>query len=224
MLLKISFALLLIVLLIVCIVGARNFTRMDKAMRVFFTLILIVFVTEAISFTLYVQGMSRNTLSHIFSGVELILVGAYFFHCLPLRKKRFSIIVFSLFALALAIGNYIFFQEKRYNSNMLMAESFIIISMALIVFFNFLKNDDLSDMVNNPHFRIWVGLLTLWSSTFFFWAFLLYLQKLHPTYLTWIYLIQVALNILIYGLFGYTFYKLSKKNNNPAIEKDMTTN
>jgi hypothetical protein len=77
--------------------------------------------------------------------------------------------------------------------------------MSLYVFYTLLKKDNLSNVTENPHFKIWVGLLLMWSCSFFYWAFIFYLDQ---DYLWWATTARAVWNILIYGWFGYSYYSL----------------
>lgn len=90
--------------------------------------------------------------------------------------------------------------------------------MSLFSLYKLLLRENLLDVLHYAHFRIWIAVLILWSSTFFFWAFLNYLRENHSTFYSHVAIGQVIINIAVYAFVGYTFWGLKnapcKKANN----------
>src|SRR5690606_13108066 len=140
---------------------------------------------------------------------ELALTAYFFLYSTTIRARTWLLIVIALASIVLGIGNLLLFQPiMTYNTNMLMIECILTIGMALYALFDMMKKDEIIDILNHPHFRIWTALLILWTGTFFFWAFLSYLKNNNKQVYILLSVVQASLNILVYAFMGYTFYKI----------------
>jgi hypothetical protein len=196
---NISFTFYLIILILINYVGFKKYCYLDEALRVFVILMFLTLINELISFTLQVSDLFKAPLSHVFSIFELSLLIIFYLKCRFKQIKPYCEILAFLVASFLGLTNFLFFQSLFvYNSYMIMTESVIITSMALLFMFDLLKRDELTNVFSNTHFRIWVSELVLWSSMFFYWAFILFIQKINPTYVSFLNVFQISINLSVY--------------------------
>lgn len=198
----------LAILLTAIIAGLVRWKNMDKALRIFWVLVSLSFMSEITA--LYCKHLfgTKAPVYHFFSIAELFLISLYFIYSLSLAYKRWHIALIALVCLTLGLSNLYFFQPLlRYNTNMLMIECVLIIAMALFALFRILLRDDLVKIFQYPHFKIWIALLVLWTSTFFFWALLSYLREKNPAYYSVIATGQVLINLFFYSYIALIFSK-----------------
>lgn len=203
------FYLYLIELLILIVVGFGIHKKFDKALRFFYYLLVLTLFSEGISIYFEIEYKTKAPVYHFYSILELFLISLYFLYSV-FPRPRISIVFFSgLFCAILGLGNLYFFQPLiTYNTNMLMIECVLIIAMALFALFKIMQQDEIVNVFSHPHFQIWIALLFLWTSTFFFWAFLDYLKKENLGYYEIIATGQTLINLFIYGYFVSVFLKL----------------
>lgn len=205
------FYICLLIFFIDSIIGFIHRQSMDKATKIFHLLIVTSLVSEIIGAIVEAKLQTKAPVYHIFSIVELFLYLLFFLQTIQLKVKGFIILFLAAASCTLGLGNLYFFQPlKEYNTNMLMIECLLIICMALYSLYKLFLRESLIDVVHHPHFRIWVAILILWSSTFFFWAFLNYLRQQKSTYYEYIEIGQILINIAVYIYIGFTFHGIRK--------------
>ena len=197
----------LLTVLAATLAGLRRMDRMDRPLRLILLLLILILVNESLGLYSKINWGTKAALSHVFSIPELALVNLYFLYTCFRRPARAAIITALLLPVALAGANMLWLQPIQvYNSNMLMAQSILIIAMALYALYRMMRSDHLLHITAYPHFRIWVILLVLWTSTIFFWPMFDLLSN--TRFFIPIGYVQSVLNILIYGGIGLTFYQL----------------
>lgn len=198
------------------IVGIFRFKIFDSAMRIVLLWLLIIAIAELITYTLLKteQHAQKYLVFHSSSIVELILVSSYFLKIFC-QKKHFlkAMICNAILWPTLGILNIIYLQPiSQINTNMLMLESLCIITMSLYFIYRVLKNDSVINIFANPHFWIWVLWLILWSTTFFFWAFIRILYRSQWEHVNTIMNLQAFINLIVYTGIAFTLLFYSKKN------------
>lgn len=180
-------------------------------MRIWIGLLCMNALFELISYYCFKTQLYnlRNAMYHFSTIIELILYTVYFITLLqPYRYDAFFKISIVIWPLIGALNIYFFEPLTWINTNMLMLQSFSLITMSLYVIYRMLKNTT-GNIFHSSHF--WVCVLWLISSsyTFFFWAFLKVLYKHHWEYMELILQLQIIMLIGIYTgvtiiLFTYT--------------------
>jgi len=117
----------------------------------------------------------------------------------------------------LAFLNEIFFQHiNNLNSNFIIFESFIVVSMSLYALYRILINDEIQAVVRYPHFWVWTSLLFYFSCSFFFWPCIKILYKQKSHYYGFIVSLQVIMNMVAYAGIGLTFIFFPKLTNDES--------
>ncbi len=191
-----------------------RYKDLDSAMRLLVLLLITITICELIAFVLYkTQHYSYRPVVYHFSCVfRIMLVTAYFIKLLkPSGGTR--LIVINVFLWLFAGGlNIVLLQPLNVlNTNMLMLECFSVITMSLYSVYWMIKNDKEEAIFVNAHFWIAVLWLVLFSSTFFFWAFIKILYKNHWTYMNIVLCLQGIINIIVYSGIGFVLFFYPKK-------------
>jgi hypothetical protein len=204
---KILIYLLAVVLAVAA--GIYNWKQLDKAARVFVVLLGVTLGNEISSIiNAYATG-NNMPLYHAFAVVQLTFIVAYFLHLHQIFTTG-RLVVAAGVATGAAVLNVINFQPlDGINSNFLMLESIIIIIMSIISLYRIIDDERIEWPSRNVHFRIWLFLLILWSSTFFWWGLYTYIEQNKELRNIANY-IRVVLNIIIYAGIGIALLKLPK--------------
>lgn len=191
--------------------GIFSFKFIDKGLRIFFVLIVITFISELVSLKIKEKLGTKAPVYHFYNVIQLSFIGIYFLYTVCIKPKFIQMAGIILGSSIIGVVNLLFFQPLlTVNTNMLIVECILIIGMALFSLFTFLKAEDETNPVRKPHFQIWMALLILWSSSFFFWALLSYLKQMRSEYYTWISAVQTSINIIVYAWIGIVFFKQGK--------------
>jgi|GEM_PF-3146088 len=194
------------------IVGAFYYKRMDIALKIFFFFLLVMYINEIFSIYFQQEYGSSSAVSHIYSIFELALISVYFIYTVFEKPKKILIAAVVLLSSLFGIGDIYIQKINTYNSYMLVLECLIICPQALYVLYKFSDREDILKLSEYPHFYIWRSLLVLWSVTFFYWSFVLYLKGSDEYPMILLY--YTLLNIMVYIPIGYALLKLRPKFNN----------
>ncbi len=163
------------VLLASVIVGIVRYKYYDKATRIILLLLSISLLSEIASYAaVRLEAIDlKDVIYHCYSIVEIVLVTLFFLEAIkPYRYRKLKLLAIFLWPV-MGILNVILLQPlRKLNTNMLMLESFSIITMSLYLIYWLLKKNSNENIVKNPHFQMAVVWLVYWSGTFFFWAFI----------------------------------------------------
>jgi hypothetical protein len=191
-----------LILLTGLIIGIRRYRFLDKGMRTLTILLLSTAVFELATYLSFitVNYALRPPIYHLSSVIEIILVSRYFIEQIkPFHYAKLLIINYCAWP-ALAVLNACFLQPvTRLNTNFLVLESFSIITMSLYSIYLLLKKNLAGNMFSIPGFWISVLWLILWSSTFFFWAFIKVLYNNGWPYMNAVLAMQSIINIIVYA-------------------------
>jgi hypothetical protein len=197
------------------VAGVVRFKRLDTAMRIIVYLMLATSVCEMFSFAMRTMKdyPLRYSVFHIYAVVEILLQSLFFIYAIQPRKYRRLITAGAVVWPAIGMLNVLFLQSfGALNTNMLMVESFSTITMSLYFIYWFIKNDQVILLYRHPHIRIAALLLLLWSSAFFFWAFVKILYSNHWPYYNLIDQTSTTINTLVYSGIALTFLLYPKKH------------
>ncbi len=152
--------------------GLLSFKKFSKLSPVTL-LLLVTFISEIIARFCAIKFRNNMPVYHIFSPIQLSLVGLFFFKNL---EKGFikNILPFIITAAALfSIVNAVFIQGiKTYPSYFFNLESLIIILYSSVLFIQFLERPSSENIFKNPVFIADIAIL--WFYLFSFLYFLLY--------------------------------------------------
>lgn len=191
-------------------VGLARYKQFDKAMRILVLWLLMIVIAELSTYFLIKSGKNniKPIVFHLSSVIEIILISAFFLRLL--KPPHYASLMFANILFWPIVGglNIIFLQPiTQLNTNMLMLESFSIISMSLYFIYQMLKNDLVENIFQQPHFWISVLWLILWGSTFFFWAFIRILYKNNWTHVGTVMNLHAATNLIVYaGITSVLFF------------------
>ncbi len=201
------------VIVIFCnaIIGALQYGKMDKPLRVFYLLVAAIFINEVV---IYLAGRNTNNIaiiSHIYSIFELAIISIYFLYTILAKPKWYLIVIAFLCSVIFELVDISVQKIENYNNYMIVVESLLICPMALYVLYNVSNREDIYELSDYPHFYIWRSLLIWWSVTFFYWEFLIFIKKSNQYPVIFIY--YLVFNILVYISIGYTLLRLKKTPN-----------
>ncbi|HTN16098.1 MAG TPA: hypothetical protein VL092_00350 [Chitinophagaceae bacterium] len=196
--------------------GLLRLKRYDSAMRIVVLWLCVIAVAELITYILLKTGQhtTKYLVFHISAVLELILISAYFLKlfCPPRLFTRYLLLICILCTTA-GLLNVRYLQSwDQLNTNMLMLESFCIITLSLYAIYRTLKNDLVLHLFRDAHFWIWVLWLVLWSATFFFWAFIRILYRSDWAYVGLVMNLQALINLVVYAGLSGILLLYTKKN------------
>lgn len=196
------------------VIGSIRYKDLDSAMRILVLLLFTIAICEFMAFMLYkTQHYSYRPVVYHFSCVfRIMLVTTYFIKLLQPSGGARLIVINIFFWLVIGSLNIIFLQPLHVlNTNMVMLECFSVITMSLYSVYWMVKNDRQEAIFINAHFWIAVLWLVLFSSTFFFWAFIKILYKNHWSYMNIVLCLQGVVNIIVYSGIAFVLFFYPKK-------------
>lgn len=207
------FSVYYIILLLATMTGIILYKRMNTALRFIVILLLLTVISEATSYILVkleAYGL-RYTVFHVYNILQLLMITQFFIYAIKPYHYRKLIIVASVLSPLIGILNIIYLQPiDKLNTNMLMFESVAINTMALYFIYYTIRNTGTRNIFKDIHVRIALLLLIMWSSTFFFWAFISVLFIGQWQYVNFASYVFMGVNIITYGGIGSVFIQLTK--------------
>ena len=200
----------LALILLMGIWGLYNYKTTNSLQKLIILLLVATGVNELCTVILPYLKINKNPLYHIFSVVEISLTTLYFLKTIHVRKYSLYARLSSILWIVLAIINFSFFQPlHKINSNFLILECVVIISMSIIALYVIFCDDTITNIVKHDLFWVWVCFLVLWAGTFFFWAGQSIINN--SPYMNLLSNCQAIINIVIYiGIFS-TFFISNKE-------------
>lgn len=207
----ILYILYLVVISCNAIVGALQYKKMDKALRIFYLLIVAIFLNEVITYFFVKAYKNASPVSHVYSIFELALITIYFLYTIFPKPKTYLILLSIICSIVFELIDMSFQKIEQYNNYMIVVESLLICPQALYVLYMISNRDDITKLSDYPHFYIWRSILIWWSVTFFYWEFLISIMKSYQYPV--IHVFYIAFNDIIYILILYTLLRLKRKTN-----------
>lgn len=176
------FCLCLLSILLATLVGVIRYKQYSIAMKIIVYGLIVTSISETAGFIVVNahRYALRYTFYHFYDIIESVLTTSYFIYVLkPNNQERlmkFNVIFWPV----IGVSNIIFFQPLgTMNTNMLMVESLMFISLSLFLIYETIRQNKVDNIFKYPHFWMAVLILLLWCSSFFFWAFVhsLYVDK-----------------------------------------------
>jgi hypothetical protein len=187
--------------------GTLSFCFLGKESKIIYFLIFITIIIESIGF--YNQHISierkiNPLVYQIFSPLEAILIGAYFFSIIEKKYLR-NLVVFLTIVDLIIFGFDLFFNDYKSLQNFklnLLPMGFYV--MFCIFFYQQLLQSDL-EIRTNPFFWIVTGILFFNTSFFFLTGFINYIRERNLALAKKLFSINHLINIFYYSLITYGF-------------------
>ncbi|MCW3123064.1 MAG: hypothetical protein JWQ38_2556 [Flavipsychrobacter sp.] len=197
--------------LLFCILsGLFVYKRLNASANVIFILVLLAGLTEYTGNVFSFFKINKAPLYHIYSLLEITLMSVFFLMTIKKYKKKYAIICFSFWLTICIINAQCFQPITKFNSYMLITESFVIIIMSLYALYAILSSDVVNVFRDNS-FWIWTVVLLFWSGTFFYWAYIELFYKEGIKFIKLITYFQIVINILFYLGIGAVFLRYPGK-------------
>jgi hypothetical protein len=182
---------------IACAAAIFRWKILSKADRLICLLMIITVFSEFLSLYLARTFGNNMAIQHIFSPLELLIVGFYFHHSVStFRKKKIGVLV-AVTGIALAILTTWFLEPLLTHPTIfLLTEAFIIIILSLFSFFHIFYKEEVR-LLTSVQFWISFIMLVFWSFTFFIWGTYASFGKIFG---------QEKLPILIYMILGINLF------------------
>ncbi len=195
------------VILLAILGSLYNLKDKDTASKIILVLLCLTLTSEIASHLAAIRYHNNMFIYHLFAPIQLIVIGIYF-DSINNRKGKVGTIV-GIIGIVLAIINSLFFQSfDVFNSNFLLFEGLVIMTLSLFSFQRILSNDNI-DIFRYKHFWIVVILIFFWSFTYTSLALysVLRVKKLFVmpfvTYLLW------SVNVITYAAIGFVLLYFS---------------
>jgi hypothetical protein len=196
-------------------IGYSKYKRMDAAIRLLVQWLTIIAIAELATYILKKMENhgQKYVVFHLSSTLEIVLITAYFIKLLRPKNSNILMTLNIVIWPSIALLNALFLQPiTELNTNMLMLESFSIITMSLYFIYKVIINNLVENIFQNPHFWISLLWLLLWSTTFFFWALIKILYRAHWRYTESVLTLQGIINLVVYAGITVVILFYSKKN------------
>ena len=197
------------------IIGIIRYKQLDISLKILVLLLIISSISDLSCFmAIILEKFSfRSTIFHFYNIIQGIFLTIYFLTNIKPNYNKIHLILIVLFWVSAGVLNFIFFQPLgTLNSNMLMLESFIFITLSLYYMYITMKNDRIGNIFRHTHFILSFILIVYWSTTFFFWACLKILYSNHWKYIMNFMYFESVIEILVFLSISATLFYYSKQN------------
>jgi len=211
---RILFILCYLSILIATITAITYYKRLNNAFRIIALLLLLTSVSELVCFiaVCYERYVLRYTIYHFYSIIQAFLITSYFIYAIKPFYNRKLILVSAVCWVAVGSINICFFQSlNELNSNMLMVESLVFITISLYFIYITLKNNMVQHIFRFPHFWMAVIWLVTWSTSISFWAFVKIIYRGQGDFIKIAITVQAIIEILSYLGIAATIYLFNKQ-------------
>jgi hypothetical protein len=200
-------------LLLASICGFIKYNKMNTASKV-----LVWYVSATCLFEAAATGAAyyfHNNLLvyHVYSYIQLFLISLYFNLASRKFRKNKLLIIIGVAGIVFGLLDALFIEKPRENENInthfLVMESFLIIGMSLLSFYELLSSDEFN-ISRNPRFWFSAIFLVFWSFTFFYWLVGLAVNTHLPEKAGWMNIMLLTINILAYTGFAAVFLSYGK--------------
>jgi hypothetical protein len=211
---RLLFILCYLSILIATITAITYFKRLNNAFRIIALLLLLTSVSELVCFivVLYENYGLRYTIYHFYGIVQAFLISSYFIYAIKPVYHRKLMVAAGIFWIAVGGINICFFQPlQALNTNMLMVESFVFITISLYFIYITLKRDAVQHIFRYPYFWMAVIWLVTWSTSISFWAFVKIIYRGQGEFIKIAITVQSIIEILSYLSIAATIYLFNKQ-------------
>ena len=201
----------LFIVLCISIIGIYRYNKLGSRIKLVVWLVLFTMISEYLGVLFKYFHIKKAILYHIYSYLEISIYTLYFIATLKIKSLNIKILSIAFWFL-LALVNILFFQKAtKFNSYILIVESFSIIAMSLYALYKIILDDYIIQVFRSPHFWIWSAALFYWSGTYFYFAFIDWIYFAKSSYTDIMSYFDVFLNIIFYMIVGLIFLKYPKK-------------
>lgn len=201
-------------MVISAVVGMVRFKQLNTALRFIVAGLILTMLSETANFiivSLHKYDV-RYTVYHFYDILQSFITTAYFIYILRPLDHRKLMMLSAVFWPLVGIANILFLQPLgTMNTNMLMVESFVFITLSLYLIYITLKNDKVENIFRYPHFWMAVLFIITYSSSFFYWAFLELLFQGKWKYRILILYLQSVLEVIVYLGMAFILFYYNKK-------------
>jgi len=211
---RILFILCYLSILTATITAIACYKRLNNAFRVIALLLLLTSVSELVCFVAvcYERYVLRYTIYHFYSIIQAFLISSYFIYAIKPLYNRKLLLAAALCWVTVGSVNILFFQPlKELNTNMLMVESLVFITISLYFIYITLKNNVVQNIFRYPYFWMAVIWLVTWSTSISFWAFVKIIYKGQGDFIKIAITVQAIIEILSYLGIAATVYLFNKQ-------------
>lgn len=202
-----------VLLFIASICGFINYRRMNIPSKILVWYVSATCLTEVVAIGAAYQYHNNLIIYHIYSYIQLFLISLYF--TLESRKFRKNKVLMIVGVLGMLLGmlDALFIgkthENENINTHFLVMESFLIIGMSLLSFYELLASDEIN-IGSNPRFWFSGLFLVFWSFTFFYWLIGLAVNNYLPEKGDWMRVMLFTINTLTYTGFAIVFLSYRK--------------
>lgn len=196
------------------IVGMVNYRHIETSLRIIVIMLVVTSVSELCCSVagMYHKYFIKLSIYHFYNIIQASLISAYFIYAIKPSHMQRIMVFNSIFWIVAGVANLLFLQPLgTLNSNMLVLESFGLITMSLYFIYYILKNDLAYNILRFVHFRMAFIMLVYWSSTLFFWAFVRIFWRDHWQHVLMLMYIQSVIEIMVYSGIAATLYYSGRK-------------
>lgn len=194
----------MILLFCTAIIGVFNFSKFTPPIKFISIYVIICFITELVGFYTLINSNGKQVninIYKLYSFVEYVLIGTYFFLIIDSKKVKNGIIIWFITAIFLQILIIIF--------NLLPFHKAYLISISLKIIYAIIFHKQLLDteesILSNPNFWIVTGILFFNAGFFFLSGFIMYISSKNLELASKLFSINHLLNIIYYSLVAYGF-------------------
>jgi hypothetical protein len=212
----ILFYVLLAAMLFSIICGSLQYRKIDRSTRIVLLLLIFAITGEVSARLSYYWFQMKNPVYHVTAVISLTLVTAYYIDLAAFRHKRLLMQLSTLLFVLTGLVNLIYFQPvTTLPTNTLRFRGLVVAVMCLSYFYKMFISDNIVSVKRHPHFWITMLLVFIYCFTYFFWSYIhaLYAANNHHELAR---VIQLVINIISYGAFGFVFLYYPKMINNDA--------
>jgi hypothetical protein len=198
-------------IILAAVIGILRYNSSDRGLRILTILFIVTVISELLCYISLINGHyeARYSLFHLYSILQGSLLSGYFLQVTKPYHHVKYIIAIVLFWPLTGVLNIMYLQPlDALNSNMLLTESLVFITLSLLFIYKSLKVDGLTI---SSHFIIALIMLVFWSSTLLFWATIKILYRNHWKYTDQIMYAQAIVNIIAYLSIAVTIFYHTKK-------------
>jgi hypothetical protein len=206
----------LLILLLAFIISLVRFKRVTPALRIITIILGGTLISESIAAWYTLHKGSNLFVYHFYAPLLLLAVALYYQAELPaFRKYRLGWVI-GITGMFVSAANSIWLQHlNTFNDNFVLFEGVCIIAMALIAFYNMLR-DETMHFLRRPCFWVSLVFLLFWCGTFLRWTLIRILRDLNMFHdLQLLYLWIWISNMLMYASLGMIFFINYKKRKHP---------
>jgi hypothetical protein len=170
---------------------------------------MVTTVSEICSYLLTFNNLYRvrYALYHGYNVAQAVIISSYYIALVAVNNKRKLFVWSTIIWLLTGLLNMLFLQPlNSLNNNILMIESFSFITMSLFVVYRRLRDSRSNHIFRDSHFQIAGVFLILWSSSYFFWAFVKILYGARWPYMKTVMHVMEIINIGVYSGFGLILF------------------